>query len=139
MSDLRSVLNAAKTVAIVGCSDNPFRASNRAAHSLVESGYTVLPVNPKYRTVNGIACFPSFNVIPEELTIDIINIFRNSRHTLDAVESVIARSERTGTKPVIWTQPGVSSPEAELAAIRAGLSYIQDRCIMTELARINRF
>ncbi|HLE55773.1 MAG TPA: CoA-binding protein [Rhodothermia bacterium] len=133
MSDLRTVLKTAKTVAIVGCSDNPFRASNHAARSLVESGYTVLPVNPKYRTVNGIACFPSFEDIPVEIPIDIINIFRSSEHTLAAVESVIARSELTGTKPVIWTQPGVSSPEAELAANRAGFCYIQDRCIMTEL------
>jgi hypothetical protein len=134
--DLQTVLRTASTVAIVGCSDNPFRASNHAATMLSDAGYTVIPVNPKYRAVNGIPCLPDFRDIPDEVTIDIVNIFRNSSATLEAVKAVIERTARTGHRPLIWTQLGVSSDEARDEAIRAGVSYVVDRCIMTELARI---
>jgi len=134
--NLEAILQAAGTVAIIGCSDNPHRASNHAARSLVDAGYSVIPVNPKYRTVNGIACLSDFEEIPSEETIDIVNIFRNSSATLAVVQAVIDRAVRTGHKPVIWTQLGVSSEEAQRTAADAGLTYVRDRCIMVELARM---
>lgn len=132
--DLHDILRTAETVAIVGCSNDPYRASNHAVHALVGAGYSVIPVNPKYDRVNDIRCFADFDLVPDDHAIDIVNVFRNPEHTFTVVEAAIARAGRTGRKPVIWTQPGVSSSEAELAAIRAGFLYIQNRCIMTELA-----
>lgn len=136
--DLEKILHNARTVAVVGCSQRPQRASNRAFEMLSEAGYTVIPVNPKYRTIDGVDCLPDFADIPEEKRLDIVNIFRNSSATLDAVQAVIDRAERTGRKPVIWTQPGVSSEEAENAADRAGFTYVRDTCIMVELGRMRR-
>jgi predicted CoA-binding protein len=128
------VLTDNHSVVIVGCSDNPYRASNHAATVLVDAGYSVVPVNPKYELVNGLTCYPDFQDVPDDVEIDIVNVFRNPSHTASLVKAVVERTARIGGKPVIWTQPGVSSPEAEEAAARAGLEYVQNRCIMAELA-----
>lgn len=136
--DLHAILRQARTVAIVGCSDNRFRASNHAAISLVDAACTVIPVNPRYQTVNGIPCYADFDDIPDEISIDLVNIFRNPSQTRSAVASVVRRAARTGQKPIVWTQPGVSTEDAETAAAVAGLPYVRDRCIMTELDRMPR-
>jgi len=136
--NIRQQLVDAKTVAIIGCSRDPYRASNHAANDLLAAGYSIVPVNPKYDDVNGVHCYDDLAEVPDAIEIDIVNIFRNSEHTLEVVRAVEERAHRTGRIPLIWTQPGVSSPEAELAAIRAGIPYLQDRCIMVELAILRR-
>ena len=136
--DIRQLLSKTTTVAIVGCSRDPYRASNHAANDLIAAGYTIVPVNPKYPEINGVHCYDDLADVPDSIEIDIVNVFRNSEHTLEVVEAVIDRAERTGRTPVVWTQLGVSSQEAELAAIRAGIPYVQNRCIMVELAILRR-
>lgn len=72
-------------------------------------------------------------MIPEEITIDIVNIFRNKRYTEGIVEEVIDWKNNTGQLPVIWTQLDVSSNEAALKAEQVALPYIRNVCIMVEL------
>lgn len=136
--DLAAILREATTVAIVGCSGDMYRTSNRAAVFLAHAGYDIIPVNPKYSFVNGIPCLPDYELIGDEQIVDIVNVFRNPRATLDAVEAIIRRAGRTKRKPVIWTQPGVSTPQAERTARDAGFVYVRDVCIMTELAATAR-
>jgi uncharacterized protein len=64
--------------------------------------------------------------------VDVVNIFRRPQFTAEMVRNAVERAKTTGTKPVIWTQVGVSSSEAEHLATEAGLPYIRNRCIMVE-------
>lgn len=133
---IRSILGSARTVAVVGCSNRPSRASYAIFRYLKEQGYTALPVNPNHEECDSVRCYPDLLAIRDDVEIDIVTIFRNPRYTAEMVEIAVQRAERSGYKPVIWTQLGVSSPEAEQAARDAGLQYVKNRCIMVEHSRL---
>lgn len=137
MSNYKDLLKEARTIAVVGCSDNPVRTSNSIARYLIGAGYDVIPVNPQHEEILGKRCYPTTSAIPEDVQIDIVNIFRRPAHTADMVRDVLERIEKTGERPVIWTQIGVSSNEAHTLADEAGLPYVKNRCIMVEHARFN--
>lgn len=130
------ILKEAKTVAIIGCSPDPYRTSNYAAGYLKERGYVIIPVNPMVNEIMGEKCYSSLNDIPENTEIDIVNIFRNSRYAEAEVQEVAKWKSRTGQNPVVWTQLDVSSAGAELAAEKAELPYIRNKCIMVELDKL---
>ena len=127
----RDLLTRARTIAVVGLSDNPERDSHRIARFLQGQGYRVVPVNPKLTHVLGERAYPSLTAIPPELTVDIVDIFRRS----EEVEPVVDDALRRGVGAV-WMQLGVSN-EAAAAKVRArGLPVYQDRCIMVEHRRL---
>ncbi|RMH49217.1 MAG: CoA-binding protein, partial [Bacteroidetes bacterium] len=84
----------------------------------------------------GVPCYPDVQHIPADVRLDIVNIFRRPSHTAAMVRDVLARLRTTGEHPVIWTQLGVSSPEAERLATDAGLPYVRNRCILVEHSRL---
>lgn len=133
--DLTGCLRDAETIAVVGCSNRPSRTSHRIAAYLQDAGYRVIPVNPHHDTILGEPCYPDLPSIPADMSIDIVNIFRAPEHTADMVGSAIDRVEQTGTRPIIWTQLGVSSDEAERLAAEADLPYVRNKCIMVEHRR----
>lgn len=133
--DLQQILKDAKTVAMVGCSPNIYRTSNYAAKFLQERGYRVIPVNPEAEEIYGEKCYDKLTDIPEDVQIDIVNVFRNSRHSADAIRDAAAWKKKTGQNPVVWTQLDVSSPKAEKIAEENELPYIKNRCIMVEWDR----
>ena len=130
MQQLDDILRSAKTIAVVGCSADPSRTSYAISKYLLQVGYEMIPVNPSYEEVHGQVCYPDMNAIPDDIQVDIVNIFRRPGYTASMVEDVIERVERTGEKPVIWTQIGVSSRQAQSLAEEAGLPYVKNRCIM---------
>ena len=132
MPELSQILVDSKTIAVVGCSANPARTSYAISRYLIEVGYNMIPVNPSYEEVHGITCYPDVVSIPDTIQIDIVNIFRRPGYSAAMVEDVLRRVKITGTKPVIWTQIGVSSKQAQLLAEEAGLIYVKNRCIMVE-------
>jgi len=134
--DLKSVLDAAETIAVVGCSATPTRTSHKIARYMQQRGYRIVPVNPSYDTVLGERCYPDLPSVPADVAIDIVNIFRAPQHTADMVRTTLARIDETGERPVIWTQLGVSSPEAEELAAEAGLPYVRNRCIKVAYDRL---
>jgi hypothetical protein len=99
-------------------------------------GYRIVPVNPNYETILGESCYPDLPSVPPDLTIDVVNIFRRPRHTADMVRTAMERIDQTGERPVIWTQLGVSSTEAEKLASKAGLPYVRNRCIKVAYDRL---
>jgi hypothetical protein len=133
--ELQGILESARTIAVVGCSDRPSRTSFAIYKYLKNRGYKVIPVNPDHETVDGDECYPNLLAIPQDEAIDIVTIFRNPRYTEEMVRIAIDRSRATGERFAIWTQLGVSSREAEQLAIEAGLPYIKNRCIMVEHSR----
>jgi len=134
--DLKSLLTGARTIAVVGCSDRSSRTSYAIARYLQEMGYRILPVNPNIEAVHGERAYPTLQRLPDDVEVDIVNIFRHPSHTLQMVEMAIAYAEARGTQPAIWTQLGVSTSAARQRAEAAGLPYVQNRCIMVEHARL---
>ena len=134
-SELNQLLKSVKVIAIIGCSSNPYRTSNHIAEYLINAGFDVIPVNPNETEVFGLTCYPTLGDVPEDKFIDLINIFRNRRYSLETVQEIIKWSDQSGQKPVIWTQLDVSTDEAKDLARTNGLEYVENRCIMVEHRR----
>lgn len=127
--DVKRVLEAAKTIAVVGYSDNPARASNDIAHMLKQVGYEVYLVNPTLDSTPDQPIYPSVQAIP--VKIDIVDIFRRPEFVPEVVEDAI----QAGAK-VIWMQLGIVNDDAARRAEEAGLEVIMDRCIKVEYRRL---
>ena len=138
MTDLKHILETAQTIAVVGCSHQPSRTSFAIAKYLQEVGYRIVPVNPYREEILGEPCYPDLQHIPDDVHVDVVNVFRRPQFTAGVVDDALARAERTGEQPVIWTQLGVSSPEAAARAAEGGLPYVAERCIRVDHARLAR-
>jgi predicted CoA-binding protein len=97
------------------------------------AGYRIIPVNPNETEVLSEKAYPNLESIPNELKIDIVNIFRRSGEVPDVVEAAIRRRA-----PVIWMQEGVIHDEAAEQARKAGLFVVMDRCLLKEHQRLIR-
>jgi predicted CoA-binding protein len=129
--DVRSLLTTTRTWAVVGCSPDPARDSNRIAAMLKQRGFTIVPVNPRETEILGEPCYPSVAEIPEDITIDVVDVFRRSEAAGVHVDEAIARGVAG-----VWLQLGVIDREAEKRARRAGLRVVMDRCPAIELPRL---
>lgn len=135
---LIEIFENARTVVIVGCSDKQYRTSYHIAEYLIASGYSIIPVNPNIDETLGENAYDEMDDLPEDLKVDIVNIFRNKRYTDEMVRQIIRWSKKTGQKPLIWTQLNVSTPAAQEIAITAGLQYVENKCMMVEHKRLVR-
>lgn len=133
----KELLKNAKNVAVVGCSGQTHRTSHQIAQYLQDNGYRIIPVNPEYDEILGETVYDSMQDIPEDIHVDIADIFRNNQYTAEMVDQVIERSESTGSKIAVWTQLGVSSNEAKQKADEAGLPYIENECMMVEHRKLS--
>jgi len=125
---IQRALTSAKTVAIVGLSGNPMRASNFVGFYLKRHGYRVIPVNPREPEILGEKSYPSLLDIPDP--VDIVNVFRKP----DAVPEIAEQAVKIGAS-VLWCQFNVISEEGARIAEAGGLTVIMDRCIKVEHAR----
>ena len=126
---IAQLLRSARTVAVVGLSDKPYRDSFVIARYLLHQGYTVYPVNPGIRSVLGLACYPDLAAIGAP--VDIVDVFRRPDAVLPVVNDAIAAGMKT-----IWFQLGVAHPKATQTALDHGLQVVYDRCIMVEHRRL---
>lgn len=126
------ILTNAKTIAIIGASSKTYRTSYMITGYLADAGYSVVPVNPNEESVQGVESYSSVLDLPEDMEVDIVNIFRNSENTLEMVEEIVNWCAGKPRKPVIWTQLYVSTPEAKKLAEENGFTYIENRCIMVD-------
>jgi predicted CoA-binding protein len=122
---IAELLKSAKTIAVVGLSDNPLRTSYRVSQYMQSQGYRVIPVNPAIRESLGEKAYASLDEVPEK--IDIVNVFRRSEHVPEVVEEAIRLKV-----PAIWMQEGVIHEEAAQKARQAGIFVVMDRCIFKE-------
>ena len=134
--DLHTVLESAQVIAVVGCSGTTSRTSHKIARYMKNRGYRIVPVNPNYDEILGETCYPDLPSIPSDIEVDVVDIFRRPQHTADMVRTAIERTKQTGQRPVIWTQLGVSSSEAEELAAEANLPYVRNRCIKVAYDRL---
>jgi predicted CoA-binding protein len=126
---LRRILKTCKVIAVVGLSGDWFRPSYFAAKYMLEHGYTVIPVNPKYDAILEQKCYKSLREIP--VKVDIVDCFRKTGEIIAIAEDAIA----IGAK-VLWQQLGVKNAEAARKAERAGLETVMDRCVKIEHGRL---
>jgi uncharacterized protein len=131
-AELKEVLSRARTIAVVGLSDKPERDSNEVARYLKSQGYRVVPVNPMLSEVLGETSYPSLSAIPEEIRVDIVDVFRRSDQVPPVVDEALARGAK-----VIWMQLGVEHAEAAAKARAAGVTVYENLCIMVQHRRLH--
>ena len=129
IKDLRRILNDYKRVAIVGLSADWSRPSNFAAKYLIDHGFEVIPVNPKYDEILGQKCYPDLESIPTP--VDIVDLFQR----VDRIPPFVDQAIEIGAK-VVWMQLGIIHEEAAQKARDAGLEVVMDRCMKIEYARL---
>jgi predicted CoA-binding protein len=128
--EMRNLLTQARTIAVVGLSDKPERASHSVAAFLQRQGYRIVPVNPMLQgPVLGEQPYASLREVP--LPIDIVDIFRRSEFVGPIVDTAI----EIGAKAV-WMQLGVIDQQAAERARRAGLVAVVDHCIAVEYRKL---
>ena len=128
----RRVLAETRTWAVVGASDDPWRASYGVMETLIERGYEVVPVNPHHTRVLGRECYPSLRDVP--VPVDVVDLFRRS----DQAGPHLDEAVEIGAK-VVWTQLGVLPDEAAVERARAaGLTVVLNRCPAQDIPRLLR-
>ena len=125
---IQSIINRAKTIAIVGLSPNELRASYFVGYYLRRHGYEVIPVNPREESILGVRSYPSLGDVPDR--IDVVDVFRAP----DAVPGIAKEAVAAGAG-ALWLQYGVISPEGVRIAEEGGLDVVMDRCLKVEHAR----
>lgn len=129
------MLRKSQTIAVVGMSDKPWRASHNIGRYLVMQGYRVLPVNPRLKEVHGLKAFPDLQSAQaaahaDGSSIDLVDVFRASDQVPPIVEEVI----RLGI-PYLWLQEDVINDKAMSRARSAGVKAVQNVCIFREHAQ----
>ena len=132
---IADVLKRARTIAVVGLSDNPLRPSFGVSAYMQSHGYRIIPVNPRIKSCLGEKAYASLldiselNISEEDNPekIDIVNIFRRPEYVEEIVDQAIQLKV-----PVIWMQEEVIHERAAEKARKAGIFVVMDRCILKE-------
>ena len=134
-AEIADVLQAARTIAVVGLSDNPHKPSYDVASSLKDFGYRIIPVNPALAVWEGIRAVSHLDHIADVLGpgegVDIVNVFRRPEYVSAIAEDCIRLH-----LPVLWLQIGVVDEQAAQRATDAGIRVIMDRCLKVERIRL---
>jgi predicted CoA-binding protein len=125
---IRNLLATAKTIAVVGCSTDQYKASNMVASYLQDEGYKVIPINPTATEILGEKVYPDLLSVPEK--IDIVDIFRPASE----VPTIVDQAIQIGAKAV-WMQLKLHNLEAAQKALDNDLTVVADRCIKMEHGR----
>jgi uncharacterized protein len=125
---IQRMLREARTIAVVGLSSNPLRASHFVGFYLQRHGYHIIPVNPREPEILGERSFASLRELPAP--VDIVDVFRAPA----ALPGIAREAVEIGAK-CLWCQFNVINEEGARIAERAGLAVVMDRCLKVEHAR----
>ncbi len=133
-TEVTEILGKYRVIAVVGASDQIGKPSHKVTAYLKKHGYQIIPVNPNIDRLFGEKSYKSLLDIPEKIqkTIDVVDIFRKSEDVPLIVEQAIQLKQRFGRPFVVWMQLGIVNEQAALAARRAGLVVVMDKCLMKE-------
>ncbi len=129
---IKRILNNSKTIAIIGCSPNSEKASNKVAVYLQNVGYKIIPVYPKEDIILGEKVYRSLSDIPSGIAIDMVDIFRKP----DVIASVVGEAIERGNIKYIWTQLGLVHNDAAKKAQDFGMEVVQSKCTKIEYAKL---
>lgn len=124
----QEIFDNTRTIAVVGLSANPARASFDVARNL-QRNFKIIPVNPRYTEVLGETCYPDLESVPDK--IDVVDVFQRSENVMPFVQPAID----LGVK-VFWMQLGIENAEARQMLEAAGITVVEDRCTKVEYARL---
>ena len=119
------LLKQAKTIAVVGLSDDPMRISHGVSGYMQSHGYRIIPVNPHIAYSLGEKAYSALVDVPEK--IDMVNIFRRPEFVEEVADQAIQLKI-----PAIWMQEGVIHERVAAKARDAGIIVVMDRCILKE-------
>lgn len=130
-AQLRAILGAARTIAILGAKDSPGQPVDRVGRYLLTAGYSVLPVHPKRRTVWGIPAYAALDAVPGP--VDVVDVFRAPEHCLAHARETLLLLPRPR---LFWMQLGIANAPASALLAGQGISVVENACLMVEHARI---
>jgi predicted CoA-binding protein len=122
LSEIKHIYDEAKTIAVVGASNDPTRAAHNVPAYLQEQGYRIIPVNPRHAELFGEKAYASLADIEEP--VDVVDVFRPAEETPE-----IARQAAALGSGVLWLQLGIESDEAAEVAYDAGMQVVMNRCM----------
>jgi predicted CoA-binding protein len=133
---IRRLLRDARTIAIVGASDDPRRPSYGVARGLQTFGYRIVPVNPALDSLWGQRAVPDLDRVTDVLRpgeqVDVVDVFRAPEHVDEIVDACIRLR-----LPVLWLQEGVVNAAAARRAADAGLFVVMDLCLFKTRAQLD--
>lgn len=124
------LLRKARTIAVVGLSNDTSKSSYEVSAYLQSRGYRVVPINPKLSEVLGEKAYPSLSEAAKAEKMDIVDVFRRPDAVPEIVDEVLALG-----LPALWLQETVVHEEAAEKARRGGVVVVMDRCILKEHRR----
>jgi predicted CoA-binding protein len=128
---IAALLRGARTIAVVGLSNDPGRPSHGVARAMRAYGYRIVPVNPEIDAWQGEPAFPTLTAAvaaqPAGTPIDTVDVFRRPEHVAALVEECLRLH-----LPALWLQLGVIDEAAAARAQAAGMTVVMDRCILVE-------
>ncbi|KEO52934.1 CoA-binding protein [Thioclava pacifica] len=133
--EIRDILREAKVIAVVGISHKPERPSYDVARYLQSKGYRVIPVNPGLagQELLGETVYADLGAIPDEIEVDMVDVFRRSEAVPEVVEDALAHLPKLRT---IWMQLGVRHDEAAEKARAKGVRVVMNRCPKIDYPRL---
>lgn len=124
--NIGQILSAAKNIAVVGLSPDESKPSNEVAKFLIERGFNVFPIYPKFDEILGRKVYRNLTQIDED--IDIAVMFRKGEFASELVKDAIKKGVKT-----LWLQLGITNDAAGAIARENGINFMQDKCIKIEL------
>lgn len=124
--NIGQILSAAKNIAVVGLSPDESKPSNEVAKFLIERGFNVFPIYPKFDEILGRRVYRNLTQIDED--IDIAVMFRKGEFASELVKDAIKKGVKT-----LWLQLGITNDAAGAIARENGINFVQDKCIKIEL------
>lgn len=124
--EIKEIFENTKTIAVIGCSPNPEKASNIVANYLKNAGFKMVPVYPKEDEILGEKVYRSLKEIP--FKVDMVDIFRKP----DVIGQVVDAAIERGDVDTVWTQLGLVNNEAANKATAAGMKVVQNKCTKIE-------
>ncbi len=126
---IKNILDTSKTIAVLGLSPNPERASNQVSGYLKAQGYRIIPIRPGEEEILGEKVYASLDDVNGP--IDIVDVFRNSDEVMAHAHEAIRLKPK-----VFWMQLYIENKEAAALLTEAGVDVIMNRCIKVEHGRL---
>ncbi len=123
------ILESYDTITVVGASSHPTKAAHSVPALMQRHGWRIIPVNPHADAILGEKVYRTLADVPEQ--VGFVDVFRPSAQTADVARQAVAAGATA-----LWLQLGIASAEARGIAERAGLLYVEDRCLAIELRRL---
>ena len=127
MSNIKQILSKYKSIAMIGVSNDPTKASTIVMKYMQEYGFKVFPVNPKAKgqKILGEEVFEKITDIKDP--VDIVDVFRPSKEALDIAKDTVSIKAK-----VLWLQLGIKSKEAKKIVEENKIEYVEDKCTKME-------